>query len=323
MDRLVFSALALVLAGATAALAAPLVTRQATPPDGAAAAMVAAERAFCKRAAESSIRDAFYEYFDDGAIAFRPGPVNGKEYYLARPSNPGPVLTWWPTYAEVAASGELGWTTGPWEFMASKGQPVEAWGHFATVWQRGADDRWHVLIDEGHSGPQPPADSLTWAVGRGRAAGSGDSAKPAELAGELKQLGAIDQAYSEALAGKGMGPALAQFGDEDVLLYREEKPAIVGAAAAGRELAHEWDGGASSWNTNVGAVSKALDLGFTFGTVQVPKPGTEAKSGRKIFRIWRRGPEGPWKLVLDVTNDMPPPPAPPKPPKPPKGASSR
>jgi ketosteroid isomerase-like protein len=319
-DRIASFALALLVAMPAVAPAFPLVQKVTDAPEDEALEMVSAERAFNKKAADTSIRDAFYEYMSDQAVIFRPGPVNGKEFYLGRPSNPGPVLTWWPTYAEIAGSGEIGWTTGPWEYRSSKDKPAEAYGHFATVWQKQVDHKWKVLIDEGHSCARPPNDSLTWAKGRGRVDETTKMPKLTAFSASLTDLQTVDADYSAALTAKGIGAALGQYGDEDVLLYREEKPAIVGAAAAGRELAHEWDGGAAEWKVQAGAVSRALDLGFTYGTVDLPAHGKDKAGSRKVFRIWRRGADGPWKLCLDVTNPMP---AAPKLPRAPAGAPAR
>ena len=323
VDRLASFALALLVALPAVAPAFPLVQKVTTAPEDDVLALISAERAFCKKAADTSIRDAFYEYMADQAVIFRPGPVNGKEFYLGRPSNPGPVLNWWPTYAEIAGSGELGWTTGPWEYRSAKDKPAEAFGHFATVWQRQLDGKWRVLIDEGHSCAQPAPESLSWARGRGRLAGDTNLPKLSAFGASLRDLQVVDGEYSKALPAQGIGAALAQFADEDVLLYREDKPALVGAVAAGRALGHEWDGGATGWIVQVGTVSRALDLAFTYGTVDVPAHGKEKAGGRKIFRIWRRGADGPWKLCLDATNAMPAPSAPPKPPGPPAGAPAR
>jgi ketosteroid isomerase-like protein len=302
------------------AAATPIVARQTTEPDPEVTALIEAERGFCAKAAATSIRDAFLDNFANEAIVFRPGPINGKDFYRDRPSNPGPILTWWPTYAELSGAGDLGWTTGPWEYRAAKDKPVEAWGHFATVWQKQLDGKWRVLLDEGHSCAKPAPESLAWARDGGKGIQVGDLGTLAAFNGVHTQLIAADQAYSQALGEKGLAAALAAWADEDVRLYREDKPALVGASAASQALAHEWDRGATGWDTKVGAIAKSFDLGFSYGTVEVPARGKDKAESRKIFRVWRRGADGPWKLVLDVTNPMPsPPPAP----RPPKGAPSR
>src|SRR5688572_13940925 len=107
------------LALPAAAFAASTVTVQSGPPDEQVKQLVDAERAFAKTALETNIRDAFFENMADDAILFRPTPVNGKEFFRNRPANPGPVLAWYPSYAEISGTNDMGWTTGPWEFRSA------------------------------------------------------------------------------------------------------------------------------------------------------------------------------------------------------------
>jgi ketosteroid isomerase-like protein len=313
--RVLRALLLLVLVGPSPSLAASIVKVQSNLPDGDAAGLVAAERAFNRMAAEKNIRDAFFEYMADNSILFRPGPVNGKEFFRARPANPGPVLTWYPMYAEISGTGDLGWTTGPWEFRSAKDKPAEGWGHFASVWQKQISGQWKVVFDEGHSCERPPQDSLTWA----RLAGTvGPDAAPSlkTLSAGLNRLTMVDGQYSQALVEKGIEEALKLYGDDAVLVLREEKPLMKGAEAAGKALAKEWDGGVTAWATQAGAMSKSADLAFTYGTVTLPSKDAKGPApARKVFRIWHRIPEEGWKLALDATNTMAPPPAPPAPPK--------
>ena len=299
-------ALALVLAVPSISNAEAIVKVQHGAPDPEVAALVAAENAFCKKAAETSIRDAFFDYMARDAILFRPGPVNGKDFFRDRPSNPGPVLTWYPSYAELSSTGDMGWTTGPWEYRSAKDKPAEAWGHFATVWKKQATGRWQVIFDEGHSCPAPPQDSLT----SGRLTSKvkeGDIALIKQFTTAHTSLLEADRGYSQALVEQGIGEALAKYGDEDVRVLRDDQPLYVGAEASGKALKHEWDGGAPTWDTSAGAISNAADLAVTYGTVTLPAKGKAKTEGRKVFRVWRRSLDGDWKLALDATNPMPPP----------------
>jgi hypothetical protein len=294
--------------GVVAALAlpaAPAVTTMSGDPPADLASLIAAERHFAARATETSIRDAFFEALDDNSIVFRPEPVNGKEFFRGRPSNPGPVLTWGPSYAEISNFGDLGWTTGPWEYRAAKDKNPSAWGHFATVWQYGLDHKWHVLIDFGHSHGKTAPEKLAFArVG-------GDKTEPhmmtlPEFAKNNRNLASADSGYSQALAHAGVGAALAQYGDADVRVYRDDKEPLIGAQAAGSALAHEWDHGAVAWGVGAGAIAKSGDLGFTYGTVDLPAGKKSDPTRRNIMRIWRRAPGEDWKLALDVTIPLPP-----------------
>jgi ketosteroid isomerase-like protein len=305
-------ALATVLLLLALPASASTVTVQTAPPAGEIEKMVNAERAFAKKALDTNIRDAFYENMDDEAILFRPTPVNAKEYFQGRPANPGPVLAWYPSYAELSGSGDLGWTMGPWAFRSAKDKAPEAFGHFATVWRRQQNGGYKVLMDEGHSCAQPPQDSLTWAIAPGKQA-AGSVVDLSSLVKAQRSLMEVDAAYSKLMAEKGIGAALAQYGDDDVRLLREEKPLIQGPSAAAKALEHEWDGGVEAWDMKPGAISQVLDLAFTYGIATMGEKAKDSPNGRKVFRVWRRNPEvGDWKVALDVTNPVPPPPPAPK-----------
>jgi ketosteroid isomerase-like protein len=287
------------------------------------ASLITAERNFAARAAETSIRDAFYEAMDDHAIVFRPGPVNAREFYHGRPSNPGPLLSWGPSYAEISAYGDLGWTFGPWTYKGPKDKEPTAFGHFATVWQYGIDRKWHVLIDHGNSHPRGPDEPLTFAR-------VGGEKTPHEIVGLIDfvrgvhMISSADSAYSQALTHEGVKAALERCADPDVRVLRDELAPLVGAEAAGKALAHEWDHGAVAWGMTAGSIAKSGDLGFTYGTVDLPAGKMGEPTKRNIFRVWRKAPGEGWKLALDVTTPFPPdaaetappPPADPAPKKP-------
>jgi ketosteroid isomerase-like protein len=279
-------------------------------------ALISAERRFAARATETSIRDAFFEALDDNAILFHPGPVNGKEWYRGRPSNPGPLLRWEPTYAEISQFGDLGWTTGPWEYTGKDEKKPSAFGHFATVWQLGLDHKWHVLIDYGISHPKSAPESLAFArIGGDKVPEHVISLK--ELLSASTSLDAADRAYSQALVKAGVGAALAQSADADVRVYRDEAAPYLGPDAAGKALAHEWDRGATAWKMTPGAIAKSGDLAFTYGTVDLPAGKKDEPTRRNVMRFWRRAPGEGWKLALDVTLAVPPDaPAPPPAPAP-------
>src|SRR5207248_506066 len=77
--------------------------------------LVAAEVAFARRAATRNTRDAFVENLAPDAVLFDPLPVNGHDLYAARPVTKA-KLVWTPAYAAIAASGNFGVTSGPWEY---------------------------------------------------------------------------------------------------------------------------------------------------------------------------------------------------------------
>src|SRR5256714_4290459 len=112
-------------------------------------ALVEMEHAFAKAAATKGTRDAFLEFLADDGIVFQPGPVNGKKFWSERPSRKG-LLSWEPIFADVSRAGDLGYTTGPWEFRPDgpDDKPV-AFGQYFTIWKKQRDGLWKAVLDRG------------------------------------------------------------------------------------------------------------------------------------------------------------------------------
>src|ERR1044072_540347 len=104
--------------------------------------LVQMEQAFAKAAATKGTRDAFIEFLADDGIIFQPGPVNGKKFWTERQPRKG-LLSWEPVFADVSRAGDLGYTTGPWEFLPNgpEDQPA-AFGQYFTIWKKQTDGAW-------------------------------------------------------------------------------------------------------------------------------------------------------------------------------------
>ncbi|HET6564261.1 MAG TPA: DUF4440 domain-containing protein [Xanthomonadales bacterium] len=68
----------------------------------------------------------------------------------------GPQLVWRPYVVEVAASGDLALSRGPFRLRGKnpQGEPVESWGIYNSVWRKDADGQWKILFDAGNPGEQ-------------------------------------------------------------------------------------------------------------------------------------------------------------------------
>jgi ketosteroid isomerase-like protein len=275
----IFTALApLVLAAAPAA----------APPD-AVAPVVEAERAFAAMARDKGTREAFRTFIAEDGQMFLPGPVRARPLLEAGKIGFGPIR-WWPVYAGLAASGDLGFTTGP--FVAGEGADLH-YGVYFTVWQRQPDGRWRWVLDYGspqsapsRQGADAPVAALRAGTARSAGGWDGVAAAEAALAGGL----AADarSAYRKALARDGR-------------LLRSGPPTAVGRAAIASALAREPERLATA--RLGGAVSAAGDLAFTYGTAAWSEAGGERRG--YYVRIWQRRPRG-WTLVVDETNAPPP-----------------
>ena len=61
----------------------------------------------------------------------------------ARPN----VIRWKPLRADVAASGDLGYTWGVAESGPGKEGPFKPYGIYVTIWKRQADGKWKFVYD--------------------------------------------------------------------------------------------------------------------------------------------------------------------------------
>ena len=117
-------------------------------------------RAFSAMSVAKGMRPAFLEYLADDGVLFRPRPINGKQLWSGR-ANPEETLVWEPSYAEVSGAGDLGLTFGPWEYRPAKGKRGEVGhGQFISVWTRGVDEPWRLLVDIGISHDAPKSGGL-------------------------------------------------------------------------------------------------------------------------------------------------------------------
>ena len=101
--------------------------------------------------------DGFMSFFADDAVVLMPnvGPVKGREAIrktkVAGFARPGFSLRWKPEYADISASGDLGYTYGPYTltFLDAAGKKVTRTGRYFTIWKKQKDGSWKVVIDNG------------------------------------------------------------------------------------------------------------------------------------------------------------------------------
>ena len=118
--------------------------------DAALAGMVETERAFAALALELGTRAAFLAYIAEDGIGFDNGPIPLRQAMRDRPAGPEPFkLIWEPRYGDVAASGEVGYLTGPYrvETQGKDGTRVTRHGCFFSVWRRQSDGACKIAVD--------------------------------------------------------------------------------------------------------------------------------------------------------------------------------
>ena len=114
-----------------------------------------AESDFARMALEEGVEAAFLAFAAEDAVLMRNNQlVRGREkireWFANRPSDPSAIrLEWKPDFVEVAASGDLGYTYGPYTLTVtdSTGASQTQTGVFHTVWKRQPDGAWRFVWD--------------------------------------------------------------------------------------------------------------------------------------------------------------------------------
>lgn len=124
------------------------------------AELVMTDRAFCAAAAADTAQ-AFYDFMVDDAVWLPTGsePVLGREAVRdTLRQSPGARLVWEPQAADVARSGELGYTWGLYQVQdigPDGRQRVLSRGKYTTIWRRQRDGSWRAVLDIGNPNRLP------------------------------------------------------------------------------------------------------------------------------------------------------------------------
>lgn len=113
------------------------------------------DRAFSDMSVERGMKAAFLEYIDSNGVLLRPGemPIIGASAidFLVRQDDSRFELKWEPGGAEIASSGDMGYTYGVYE-MKVKGTDSSLFGNYVTIWKKQKDGKWKFSLDSGNEG---------------------------------------------------------------------------------------------------------------------------------------------------------------------------
>lgn len=262
--------------------------------------MVQTEQAFSRMAAEKNTRDAFMEFIADDGLLFRPTAVNGKKWmneHPVPPSDKHPLLAWQPSFAGMSAAGDLGFTTGPWEFKEDvKDEKPSGYGHFVTLWKKQPDGKWRFVVDLGINHPMSGGPQRLWQPPEQKP----QKIQRVDVAIARRNLLDWDRDYLQHSTKRGLVKAFMSYASPDVRLYRVGSLPFIGRTVSANAL--EAAKGQVSWTTVGGDVSRSGDLGYTYGTYEVTDATKVTERGSYV-RIWKNeGALGQWRIVLDVAN---------------------
>lgn len=257
------------------------------------AQMVEAERAFAARALVVGWKNAFLEYFADDATGFDGGLAGLAREQIRQNPDPPPdhQLLWEPRYGDVAASGEIGYLTGPSQNILpsrNKGQPRH--GVYASIWKRQRDGSFKVVLDVGIDTPRAAsfAPGFTRAASANRFTGDYDEDTP--------PLSAADRVLNSALR-TGLAAAYRGRLAPDARFHRPNLLPVVGERAALRWLASQPVYSAA--DSRYAEAARSGDLGYTWGTYAVGPRQKPTQQGFYV-RVWVRERNGQWKVAMDI-----------------------
>jgi ketosteroid isomerase-like protein len=108
---------------------------------------------------------------------------------------------------------------------------------------------------------------------------------------------------------KGGGKAFASwFADDGVSLGNKQAP-VLGYSAIASQTTWTPDQYQLLWTPQGGQMSPAADMGYTWGHYEghaKDKNGNAVTTSGRYMTIWRKQPDGQWKVILDSSSEEPP-----------------
>lgn len=257
--------------------------------------LVNAEKAFAQKSAETSTRTAFLSFLADSSVIFRPGPVEGKPFWEAAADDKD-LLTWEPTFADVSAAGDLGYTTGPFEYRSGREDEKPAGtGHFVSVWEKQPDGSWKVALDLGigHPPVEKPAFSTSAIPAVTAFKGTIYNTSP----GPEEEFFNLEMEFAKNFNKLGL-QVYKDWLSEEARLYRPGHAPYtnkddISALLAATDKKFQFSPFRSF-------LAESGDLGYAYGGGVVTMLENSRSVSLNYLRIWKKENGRDWRIVLDL-----------------------
>jgi ketosteroid isomerase-like protein len=119
--------------------------------------IIEADNYYSRLSLEKGRNTAFLAMFDSAGVmlASHHRPIEGigtiRKLLLSR-NDTTYILIWKPTFANVANSGELGYSYGIYALTSRVTKKVIEEGTYTTIWQKNAEGKWKAVLDTGNEG---------------------------------------------------------------------------------------------------------------------------------------------------------------------------
>lgn len=260
--------------------------------------IINSEYHFTDMASATTTRQAFLSHLAmDGLVVQRGEFVNGIHLWQNRQPDSS-LLSWYPAFIDVASSGDLGLSTGPWEFRKDrKDSAVSASGEFISIWRKQRDGKWEVAVDIGiaHDFPQhrtPPLDRP--AEGQVLA----ENFEPPGMFPLNTELAELETEINERCRTEGAS-ALTEYLSEESRVFRQGEFPFYGIEASAFVLNSNEQ---YSCILSDGEIARSGDWAYAYGSVRFETTDDRENRERKAvyLRVWKKDRKSDWKVILEV-----------------------
>lgn len=243
--------------------------------------IINAENSFANYSKTYNTKDAFLNFCDSNGVVFNQGKALNAKKTFSRLQSPVDKLLWQPAFVGIAASGELGFSTGPFEKRPYLTDTITYGGSFSTIWHKTKNGEWKFLVDLGIILGKSPM-----AVDQVKKASVGKKTTNKGI-DDVKNLDAQFIAAYKENAEKAYINHLhkdAWLNLKNAILLQGEAQwlKVINTIPTGLEMTPMEAG-----------ISKAGDLAYVYGLVNF-----EGKN-ENYLRVWQNTSKG-WKIVLQT-----------------------
>ncbi|SES07028.1 nuclear transport factor 2 family protein [Pedobacter rhizosphaerae] len=257
--------------------------------DGTTKSLINAEKEFAKSIAKNGEKESYIEYSSANTLVFRPNPVNAKTFYASQ-SKGETELTWEPNLAKVSRSGDLGFTTGPYEIGGSE----KKYGQYLSIW-KSENGKWKLAIDLGTTSNKPLAKTAAKFVE------PKDHVAPKFLNEKEIKAGrdiilTTEKTLNTMLKTHGIA-AFGGFLTNDARLLFPGNEAIDGKG----KILSFFNGMVSKVNLKTTGVDKAIgsDLAYTYGIATIDYKADLRESFNYVF-VYEKAADASWNLIVQA-----------------------
>jgi len=259
-----------------------------------------AERDFSAMFKTEGFQKSFLHFFDPEVVFFAQGQQVDFRAHVAKSESENTdedhgYLAWEPIYADISASGDFGYTTGPlYLFKSKKDNKPAGYMYYSSVWKKNENKEWKVIMDLGVGIPGAPLEEINLKTSARKL----KSGRAVDINEEKQSIDQLDQ----QLCGKLNATERsfdAPYLSEEVRIHRMKSYPCVGIGAIAEvkesDRTHHFEFMDSR-------MASSGDMGFTYGKVRVKEnqdsKGTEYNA--IYYRVWKKENNKDWKIVLDV-----------------------